>query len=577
MSKIIWNESFPDLEEQVHKIKFFEDKFGSPPGPMCYGMGFWLKKYLHIPNFIPLRVEMDHGVPILNKPTQCQLLSPNIIFVTRRSQKLELKRRANKDSLVMGSPLVYCRHLNKIGKSQSTLGTVAFPVHSTHLINVIADWDLYADALLNLPTEFHPITVCLYWKDLLDGHHKTFLNKGIEVVTAGHMADPDFPLNFYKILRSKKYSTSNFLGSYSFYSIEMDIPFFLYKPGPVSFNNFGLDHNVPPGIYDSDSYFETHVSNDQDKAEWLFLNNIFEFDTYRPVTIDPTIKEVSLEKLGLDYPINKHELRVAIYTAFLKFFFDSLKSLIYKVLGSFKFMFMKLVNRIRKKNKKFFPIHELGGVKVYGYGKYLTPVISESIYNNQYEKAELQMLKQYLSKEDIVMEIGSGIGFLSAYCSKLIGSHKVFSYEANPNLQEIIQTTYRINNVNPTFHPCLVGEEAEEKTFYITKDFWSSSFIKPSNDEIVKTITVLAKSFNQEVERVKPSLLIVDVEGGEYELLQNARLDHIQKIIIELHNSLIGRDKINSIKYKLVNSGFKIIQVVPNCDDEILYLERSGT
>jgi FkbM family methyltransferase len=240
-------------------------------------------------------------------------------------------------------------------------------------------------------------------------------------------------------------------------------------------------------------------------------------------------------------------------------------------------MFSKLVNKIRKNFKAFFPICELEGVKVYGYGKYLTPVISESIYNNQYEKAELQMLKQYLSKEDIVMEIGSGIGFLSAYCSKLIGSHKVFSYEANPNLQEIIQTTYRINNVNPTFYSCLVGEEVEEKTFYITKDFWSSSFIKPSNDEIVKTITVLAKSFNQEVERVKPSLLIVDVEGGEYELLQSARLDHIQKIIIELHNSLIGRDKIDSIKHKLVNSGFQIIQVVPNCDDEILYLGRLGT
>jgi FkbM family methyltransferase len=219
-------------------------------------------------------------------------------------------------------------------------------------------------------------------------------------------------------------------------------------------------------------------------------------------------------------------------------------------------------------------IHEIEGIKVCTTGKHISPTISRSIYNGSYEQAEIKILKSYLSKEDIVMEIGAGIGLLSAYCAKEIGSNRVFAYEANPKLGDVINKTYQINNVSPTLQICMIGEDTKIQDFYITKDFWSSSFVKPA-EEIFETISISMKSFNDEVTKTDPSLLIVDIEGGEHKLFENINLHNIRKIIIELHNSSVGIEKIASVKNKLKDNGFEVVESIPNGEDEILFLRRT--
>ncbi len=233
-----------------------------------------------------------------------------------------------------------------------------------------------------------------------------------------------------------------------------------------------------------------------------------------------------------------------------------------------------LINFIKVNGRNQSPIQRIEGISIYATGSCISPNISQSIYNGHYERAEIQMLKSCLSKDDIVMEIGAGIGFLSAYCAKKIGSNRIFAYEGNPKLEDVIRTNYQINNVNPTLEICLVGEETRIQDFHITKDFWSSSFVKPILEDIVETIAIPMKSFNDEVHRINPSFLVVDIEGGEYKLFETANLHNIQKIIIELHNSIIGVEKIDFVKNKLSDAGFKITGCIPNCEDEILFLER---
>jgi hypothetical protein len=186
-------------------------------------------------------------------------------------------------------------------------------VHSTHLIEVVVDWGEYAEALTMLPPRFHPVSVCLYWKDLLNGAGREFQKRKINVVTAGHMADPSFAANFYSILRTCAYSTSNMMGSYSFYSVEMATPFFQYGPVPT-FNNNGNDPNRPRGSY-------TVVSGLG--ADYEFMRN-FVYDLSGTVSISSTLRESCLQKLGADTPINKTELRRAVLASGVR---EGLKSL----------------------------------------------------------------------------------------------------------------------------------------------------------------------------------------------------------------------------------------------------------
>ncbi len=290
-----------NLEQAIERINFYEKHFGSPSGDKCYGMGNALKRYLKVPQFFPLYIELDHGVGLVDTPTNCQLKTKYPILVTRESQKKELLKYGKK-AYVTGSTFVHYRKSNKIELSPEAIGTVCFPVHSTHLIDVVFDWEKYSEELLNLPKQFHPITVCIYWSDLLKNRHKSFLEKKINVVTAGHMADPNFTHNFYHILKKHKYGSSNQISSCAFYCVEMGIPFFLYGDEPL-FNNFGEDHNRPKGLYNLSS-----LSVDIE-------DNPFKFSSLEDVGLTVSMQNLSDKVLGINDKVNKKELVLVTITS----------------------------------------------------------------------------------------------------------------------------------------------------------------------------------------------------------------------------------------------------------------------
>jgi hypothetical protein len=83
-----------------------------------------------------------------------------------------------------------------------------------------------AEKLLRLPAEYQPVTVCVYWRDFNLGHHRPFEERGMRVVSAGHMFDPDFLFRFYHLCSLHRYASSNALGSHLFYSVKAGCSFF---------------------------------------------------------------------------------------------------------------------------------------------------------------------------------------------------------------------------------------------------------------------------------------------------------------------------------------------------------------
>jgi hypothetical protein len=75
---------------------------------------------------------------------------------------------------------------------------------------------------------------------------------------------------------------------------------------------------------------------------------------------------------------------------------------------------------------------------------YMSEPVQKVIYHGDYEKQEFRILQSQLNQNDVVMEVGTGLGLLSSFCAKKIGSKKVFSYEANPELEPYIRKTYQI-------------------------------------------------------------------------------------------------------------------------------------
>jgi hypothetical protein len=195
-----------------------------------YGLDAIIREYAGLSPGLPLLCRYQHGWTPLTEANPNEVLTDKPLMLVFSRRRLQAWNEAsNIPAAIMGTPFVHYRKLKQIEKDIAANGTVAFPAHSTRLIDAVFDIDGYCQQLKSLPIEFHPITICLHADDLVKKKDEIYKKYGFNIVTAGPKFVPGFEYvqKFYEILKSHKYATSNQAGSYSFYAVEMGIPFFI--------------------------------------------------------------------------------------------------------------------------------------------------------------------------------------------------------------------------------------------------------------------------------------------------------------------------------------------------------------
>lgn len=172
----------------------------------------------------------------------------------------------------------------------------------------------------------------------------------------------------------------------------------------------------------------------------------------------------------------------------------------------------------------------------------MSPTMLEVLRSGDYERAERDELGRIVQPGERVVEFGSGIGLLaiSAMKTGLVESYAAF--EANPRLVPLIERNAALNGVAFDVHNAVVQPRpaADTVPFYIRRDFWASS-LSPAPWGYEEEIRVPAVSFDSVRDRYRPSLLIVDIEGGEEALFTDVALTGIKKIFMEVHQNAVGR------------------------------------
>ena len=222
-----------ELETAISRIKEYENQSKSVRVNAFYGMNLLLKRLLKLPKWIPFEYStyIEHSIPYdVNNIEFIKKKQKDLLLVNTKERKKIIYNSLNKKSYVLGPLFVHYRRINNIFPDPDRTGTLVFPVHSTHLIKSECNWDEYAEQLLSLDNKFKPITICFYWKNILDGDHLPFQKRGFKITTAGHIYDPNFCINFYSLLRKYKFTSSNKFASPIVYSLEMGIPHFHYGP-----------------------------------------------------------------------------------------------------------------------------------------------------------------------------------------------------------------------------------------------------------------------------------------------------------------------------------------------------------
>lgn len=212
-----------------------------------YGFNLIAKDYAKFPQFLPMPCHIEHGWTPLEDALKSDLETSKPMMLVFSKRRSDAWKRASKVPVkIIGSPFIHFRNKNKITIKRTAKGTIVFPSHSTYDLKSDFSIENYCMEIKNLPERFQPVTICLFWLDYIDEKAEIYRKNGFKVVTAGSRLTNsyDFVKNFYGILSDYKYATSNEIGSYTFCSVEMEIPFFLTGKSPILINDGSKDVNV---------------------------------------------------------------------------------------------------------------------------------------------------------------------------------------------------------------------------------------------------------------------------------------------------------------------------------------------
>jgi FkbM family methyltransferase len=200
------------------------------------------------------------------------------------------------------------------------------------------------------------------------------------------------------------------------------------------------------------------------------------------------------------------------------------------------------------------PIITIEGVRI-RVGRHMSRRVERALSKGGFERQQLQLIGVLLMPDDVVLEVGAGLGLVSTYCAQRVGSSRVFAFEADPDLEACLRETYELNGVEPTLDMCAVSARAGRVTIYRDKHLVSSSVGRRRGG--TRPVEVPGKALNYVVQRFRPTLLIIDAEGAERELFDGAELPTVTKIVLELHDRVIGTQGTDRVRATLSKLGFK--------------------
>ena len=203
--------------------------------------------------------------------------------------------------------------------------------------------------------------------------------------------------------------------------------------------------------------------------------------------------------------------------------------------------------------------------------------IEAKLAQGNYEGREAATAGRFLRDGDVVLELGGGLGFISTYLRRMTKIGRLVTYEVNPNLIPNIRNVHRINRAKDieVRHGVVLSNPAGDALpFYIREDFWESS-LSEGDGAVTRIVEVPTVSWRAVLDELKPSAAIIDIEGGELDLLDADTLGSIERLIVEAHPALYGIPGMKRLFDGLARHGFDYAANASS--GRVLGLERSPT
>ena len=188
----------------------------------------------------------------------------------------------------------------------------------------------------------------------------------------------------------------------------------------------------------------------------------------------------------------------------------------------------------------------------------ISPAVLREIEAGRYEGDEILCALINIGPEDVVLELGAGIGALSSVVLSRKQAAGWVCVEANPDLLPLIRKNHKLNGLNnvEVVNAALSNDRTQTShNFYVTEDFWDGSLLRPAKFVDVKQVPGL--HFGDMLEKYRPTFIICDIEGGEYELFAGeVDLGPVRKVCMEIH--IAGQSELDRLDAFFQKRGFAL-------------------
>lgn len=163
-----------------------------------------------------------------------------------------------------------------------------------------------------------------------------------------------------------------------------------------------------------------------------------------------------------------------------------------------------------------------------------TPEILGKLADGTYEADEARSAERCVREGMRVLELGAGIGYVTALCARRAGPENVLSVEANPALLPVIEDNLARNGLSGVtlIHGAVTGPVAPDAMadFAVSTGYTGSSL-----DGKGQAVKVPLVSVHDLIWAHKPHVVLMDVEGAEAEMFNRPWKCPLRFCVMELH------------------------------------------
>ncbi|MCU4654833.1 FkbM family methyltransferase [Roseibacterium sp. SDUM158016] len=175
------------------------------------------------------------------------------------------------------------------------------------------------------------------------------------------------------------------------------------------------------------------------------------------------------------------------------------------------------------------------GIDLHVPAEMATPALARKLDDGSYEADEARAASLCVREGFRVLELGAGLGFVTAVCAKGTAPENILAVEANPALIPVIEDTLARNGAQgaTVLHGAVVprADEGATAPFHVADEMQASRL----GAKGARNVEVPLVGFHDLLRAHRPHVVLIDIEGAEAQLFDRPWRCPLRFCVIELH------------------------------------------